>query len=314
MDQVSVEDLLAHVGELLELELLTGRAGLGRAITVSRIQKPSLFLTGFPIRVHPGRIQVLGGAEVSYLESLSGEARGQAVQWLSDVSPTCVVVTGGREIPGELLAAAEAAGLPLLRSRLPSSQFISRVTRYLEAALAPSTLLHGVLLNVLGMGILLRGKSGIGKSECALDLVFRGHRLIADDVVEIRKFPPSTLIGSGKGIIRHYMEIRGLGIINIKELFGITAIEEMKEINLVIELVEWEEDHEYDRLGLKEERFAVLDMELPLLRIPVRYGRNTASIVEVAARNFILRSRGVNTAREFEKLLERELRGRKEGP
>ena len=190
--------------------------------------------------------------------------------------------------------------MPLLVSALVSAEFIGRVTHYLQEKLSPSTSLHGVLLDVLGIGVLLLGKSGIGKSEAALDLVVRGHRLVADDIVNIRRLGPNLVYGSGSGIIRHHMEIRGLGIINIQDLFGISAVRDVKKIELVIELSDWDQDAEYDRLGVDEEVYTVLGEELPLLHIPVRPGRNVSTIIEVAARNQLLKQMGHHSAREFQ--------------
>ena len=198
-------------------------------------------------------------------------------------------------------------GVALFASPLMSSVFIDRITKYLEDQLSPTTSIHGVLMDVLGVGILLLGKSGIGKSEAALDLVMRGHRLVADDIVDIRKRPPDNVFGSGSEIIKHHMEIRGLGIINIKDLFGIAAVRDTKKIELVIELVEWREDEEYDRLGVEDMVLSILDIELPKLKIPVRPGRPTTSIIEVAARNQLLKYQGKHSAREFQDRLNRAI-------
>jgi HPr kinase/phosphorylase len=197
--------------------------------------------------------------------------------------------------------------VPLLSTPLMSSVFINRVTKFLEFRLAPSTTVHGVLIDVLGVGVLLLGKSGIGKSEAALDLVMRGHRLVADDIVDIRRRPPDIVFGSGSDIIKHHMEIRGLGIINIKDLFGIAAVRDTKKIELVVELVEWSPDEEYDRLGVEDLTYTILDVTIPQLRIPVRPGRNMTSIIEVAARNQLLKIQGHHSAREFQDRLNKAI-------
>jgi HPr kinase/phosphorylase len=207
----------------------------------------------------------------------------------------------------EMLQLADDRGVALMVSPLMSSVFIDRITKYLEDQLSPTTSIHGVLMDVLGVGILLLGKSGIGKSEAALDLVMRGHRLVADDIVDIRKRPPDMVFGSGSEIIKHHMEIRGLGIINIKDLFGIAAVRDTKKIELVIELVEWREDEEYDRLGVEDITLSILDIEIPKLRIPVRPGRPTTSIIEVAARNQLLKIQGHHSAQEFQDRLNRAI-------
>jgi len=250
---------------------------------------------------------VLGRTEIDYLASVSAEQRELGVATLMAARPACVVVARGLPPPEALVDACEREQVPLLLTALVTAQFIDRVRSYLEVQLAPATSVHGVLLDVLGVGILLLGKSGIGKSETALDLVARGHRLVADDIVDIRQKGRAFVYGSGSGIIRHHMEVRGLGIINIKDLFGISAVRDTKKIELVIELVEWSEDEEYDRLGLDEHQYRVLDSDIPMLRLPVRHGRNIATIIEVAARNQLLKFQGHNAARAFQEQLNRAI-------
>ncbi len=302
-----VEELINDHSHELALELLAGRGGLRRLITGARIQKPGLALAGYVKHVHPERVQVLGLTEISYLEQLDAAGAARGIESLFSIEPACVIITRGLSPVAELAIAAEHHAVPLLRTPLMSSTFINRLTDYLEDELAPRTSLHGVLMDVLGIGCLLLGKSGIGKSEAALDLVGRGHRLVADDIVDIRKKPPDLIYGSGSEIIRHHMEIRGLGIINIKDLFGISAVRDTKKIQLVIELVEWEESDEYDRLGIDDAHHEILEVKLPLLRVPVRPGRNMTSIIEVAARNQLLKMQGHHSAREFQEQLNRAI-------
>jgi len=303
---LSIEDLLHDTENGLDLDLLAGREGLTNRITTPRIQKPGLALTGYTEHLHVDRVQILGNTEISYLRQLPAETAAAHIATLCAFPITCFVVTMDLVPPDSLRSAAEKAGIPLLRTPHLSSTFISLVTKYLEDRLLPVTHLHGVLVDVFGVGVLLLGKSGIGKSECALDLVIRGHRLVADDVVQVRKKMPSALVGSAAEALQFRMEVRGLGIINIKDLFGISAIREKKIINLVIELVEWDPDQEYDRLGIDEQVYTILDVDLNYLKIPVRYGRNLTSIIEVAARNFLLKGMGYNSTREFhENLLSR---------
>jgi HPr kinase/phosphorylase len=218
-----------------------------------------------------------------------------------------LVITHNQEIPELLLQGADEKGIPLFRTHLRSFDFIERITKYLEEKLASNSSIHGVLMDVFGVGILILGKSGIGKSECALDLILRGHRLVADDMVYIQKQSPPALIGSGFDVIQHHMEIRGLGIINIRSLFGVEAIRERKKIELVLELMEWDTHREYDRLGFEEEKYPILGVELPMLRIPVTPARNLTTIIEVAARNHLLKVMGYNSALEFEKKLLRKM-------
>lgn len=290
------------VGELLErrelgVRSVAGTAGLGRTVGVPRIQKPGLALTGWPEQLHEGRVLVLGGTEVDYLEGKPQDAvAGIATMMASD--PACIVVCRDRAPPAELAAAADERGVLLLVSTLPTADFIAAVTAWMADRLAPSTEIHGVLLDVLGIGVLVQGKSGIGKSETALDLVMRGHRLVADDVIRIRR-QGANLVGRSAGLLGHHMEIRGIGIINVKDLFGIAAVRETKKIELVIELREWSPDEEYDRLGFDDRTDEILGCAVPALRLPVRPGRNLATLVEVAARNQLLKVQGTHSARAF---------------
>ena len=239
---------------------------------------------------------ILGGTEVAYLSGCDAPARALAVATMLKSVPAAVMIARGLAAPPELIAACDAVGVPVVASALITSDLIVRVTGWLAERMAPQTSIHGVLLDVLGIGILLLGPSGIGKSETALDLVVRGHRLVADDIVIIRK-KAGFVFGSGSGIIRHHMEIRGLGIINIKDLFGVAAIREAKKVELVVELVEWDANEEYDRLGLDDTRYTVLDVQVPMVRLPVRPGRNLSTIIEVAARNQLLKFQGHHSAR-----------------
>ncbi len=307
MYQVSIDQIITEPQADLELTVRAGRGGLDRAVTVPRIQKPGLALAGYREQLHDDRLLVLGGTEIEYLDNAGVDRLRIAVDTLMAAHPAGIVVTRGLEPPTELRDACEAEQVPLLVSELTSADFIVRVTAYLEGQLSPSTSVHGVLLDVLGVGILLLGKSGIGKSETALDLVSRGHRLVADDIVNIRRKGRSFIFGSGSGIIRHHMEIRGLGIINIKDLFGISAVRETKKIELVIELVEWDEHEEYDRIGLEQLYYRVLEIDIPKLRLPVRPGRSIATIIEVAARNQLLKFQGHNSARVFQDQLNRAI-------
>jgi HPr kinase/phosphorylase len=299
----TIEDLLHDAEYGLDLTLLAGERGLGNKITTPRIQKPGLALTGYTEHLHPDRIQILGNTEISYLRKLPEETACRHLEKLCAFPIICYVITLGLDPPICLVKAANEAGIPLLRTHHLSSTCISLVTKFLEERLLPVTHVQGVLVDVLGVGVLILGKSGIGKSECALDLVNRGHRLVADDVVQVRKRSPAALVGSATESLQFRMEIRGLGIISIKDLFGISAIREKKIINLVIELVEWDPSQEYDRLGIDDETYTILEVEFPYLQIPVRFGRNLTSILEVAARNFLLKGMGYHSAREFDENL-----------
>jgi HPr kinase/phosphorylase len=309
MKAVKVADILKDGDYHLGLRLVAGKNGLSREVTVPRIQKPGLALAGYLEQLHPDRVQVLGRVELSYLSTLSEKKREEAIRNICGVDIACFVITRGLPVPRLLIQEANRKGIPVLKTELLSSVLINRITKFLEERLAETVAVHGVLVDVLEVGILLLGKSGIGKSECALDLVLKGHRLVADDMVEIMKSLPSTLIGKGTEPIKYHMEIRGLGIINIMDLFGITAVRDEKEIEVVVELMEWA-GGEHERLGLEEKKYSILGVGLPYLRVPVRPGRNMATIIEVAARNHLLKKAGRHTAREFHEALAKRIKGK----
>lgn len=307
MAGLSIKELLGEKEAGLDLELLAGQAGLDKLVKVPRIQKPGLALAGYTTSLHPDRVQVLGATELTYLSSLTPSKAIQNIQKLCDLPICCLVITKGQEPPAQLITEVESRGIALLRTHHQSSTFISLITRFLEERLLPATTVHGVLVDVLGVGVLLMGKSGIGKSECALDLILRGHRLVADDVVKVRMKLPAVLFGEGSDLLHYHMEIRGLGILNIKHLFGVAAIRERKKIDLAIELEEWNAEEDYDRLGLEDLKYSVLGLDIPMQKIPVRPGRNITSIVEVAARNQLLKEMGYHSAIEFQDRLEKRM-------
>lgn len=306
---VKVADILKDGDYHLGLKLVGGKDGLSREITVPRIQKPGLALAGYLEQIHPDRVQVLGAVELSYLSTIPKKQREEAIRNLCDLHIACFVITRGLPVPRLLIQEANKKGIAVLKTELLSSILINRITRFLEERLAETINLHGVLMDVLEVGILIFGKSGIGKSECALELVLKGHRLVADDLVEIKKRLPASLSGRGADMIKHHMEIRGLGIINIKDLFGITSVRDEKEIDIVIELMEWAEEA-HDRLGLDEKKYSILGVNIPHLRVPVRPGRNTSTIIEVAARNHLLKQTGRHSARELQDALMKRIQGK----
>ena len=268
-------------------------------ISWGRIQRPGLALAGFQAFIKPGRIQILGESELKYLDTMPAGLRSERIAAICALPVAAFVVTKGQRVPEDLARECRARDVPLLVSDQTTSVVIQSITRILEDELAPTTTVHGVLVDVYGMGVLLLGDSGIGKSECALDLIQRGHRLVADDVVEIRKYPNGTLVGRAAEMIRYHMELRGIGIINIKHLFGVSAVRSSKSIELVIELERWDPTKRYDRLGLDGETYAILDRTRPFLRLPVASGRNIALLIEIAARNELLKTQGYDAAKEF---------------
>lgn len=293
---VSVGELLKREATGLGLRLVAGKAGLKRGILLSRVQRPGLALSGHTDYIRYGRVQIVGGSEISYLRTLAPAARAAILRKLCRRRISCFVVTKGLKPPRELAEATEARGIALLATRIDSTAFIKQLSTFLDERLAERVHQHSVLMDVFGLGVLITGDSGIGKSECALDLIDRGHRLVADDVVEIKKMG-DTLYGSSPDLTRYHMELRGLGVINIKDLYGVSAIRLSKRLELVVNLERWESGREYDRLGLSAESVDILGLPVPLVRMPVAPGRNVALLVEVASRNQLLKERGYDAAR-----------------
>jgi HPr kinase/phosphorylase len=287
--------LLSEAAAPLGLRLVAGGSGLANLIDRSRVQRPGLALGGFTRYLNAGRVQILGGSESSYLRTLPVKERAMVLHRLMTRPLCCVVVTRGLDVPPELEREAEARGIPLLATEIDSTPFIKRLTEFLEDRLARTARLHGVLIDVLGVGVFIRGESGIGKSECGLELVDRGHRLVSDDAVDV-KATSRGLLGASPPPIRDHMEIRGLGILNVQDLYGVSAVSPEQTIDLIVHLERWNPRTSHDRLGLNRETEAILDVPVPLLRLPVAPGRNVALLVELAAKNLLLRTRGHDAA------------------
>lgn len=295
MAKVRVADIIEH----FNLELISGEEGIHRPITTSDISRPGLEMTGFFDYYPADRIQLLGMTEITFSNRLSPEERKSRMDNLcSDITPG-IVISRNLKVPDELIEASEEKSIPVMRTPMKTTRFSSRLTNYLEFKLAPATAIHGVLVDVYGVGVLITGKSGVGKSETALELVKRGHRLVADDCVEIVQEEEGSLIGHAPELIEHLLEIRGLGIINVMTLFGAGAVRSHKKITMIANLELWDEHKQYDRLGLDEEKVKILDTEITKMTVPVRPGRNLAIIIEVAAMNYRLKNMGVNAARQF---------------
>lgn len=291
----------------LPLELLSGEAGLERTIVSPHIQKTGLALAGFHEYLQPGRVLVFGESEVRYLESQDAAQRLKTLAAAFTYEIPCVLITGGWSPPLELLSASERYHVPLLRTGVATPLAIAKLTAWLDDMLAVRQVIHGVLMDILGLGVLIVGESGIGKSECALDLVVRGHRLVADDTVEVRRRGETAIIGTCPELTRHHMEVRGLGVINIRDLFGIASTRAAKRVELVVQLERWDHAREYDRLGLEDNVYELLGLTVPLIRMPVAPGRSLAILVEVAARNQLLRARGRHAARDLAARLDKTL-------
>lgn len=303
MGVVLVKDLV----ESFNLKLVSGENGLDREITTSDISRPGIEMTGY-FKYYPSeRLQLIGRTEMSYFAELTQlEKQNRAEQLFTPKTPA-IILSRGMDVPTEFIEAGNQKNIPVFVSPLKTTRVISRITNYLESKFAPFTAVHGVLLDIYGVGVLITGESGVGKSETALELVKRGHRLVADDSVEIRQEDYENLIGTAPSLIEHLLEIRGLGIINVMTLFGAGSVRRFKRINMIIHLEEWDETKEYNRLGLEEDTMKIMDVVLPKSTIPIRPGRNVAVIIEVAAMNFRVKLFGLNPAEEFSDRLTAEI-------
>lgn len=290
-----VRRLLAEA-ERFGLRLHAGADGLGRRIYDAEVQKPGLVLAGVQ-PAHPAAVHVLGEAETRYLAVRGTEEQRRVLEQYVDSGVPCVVVTRGLAPSQVMLEVAERRGIPVFGTLRPTGAFMRALHAWLSVALSSSVDLHGVLVQVLNLGVLITGESGVGKSEAALELVLRGHRLVADDRVRVRR-GSGGVVGSGVPPLGHYVEVRGLGILHAGDLFGQAAVQERANVDLVCELVDWDAGG-FERTGLDDQTVPLLGMDVPRLRIPVRPGRNLATIIEVAVRNQLLKSRGVHSARRF---------------
>jgi HPr kinase/phosphorylase len=300
---LTVRELLERKRLSLELEPLTGEVGLDRAITRPEVSSPGLVLAGFTARFVSERLHILGETEIAYLRSLDSEARHRSLEKFMTYDLPCVFITKGQSVPRDLLKLAKEHGVPVFRSKLRTSEFYRRITPYLAEVFAPSTTLHASLADVYGVGLLFIGQSGIGKSECVLDLVERGHRLVADDVVHISRRATDVLIGRASELSHRFMEIRGVGLVDASALFGIRAVRQQKRIEVVVELKEWESAKDADRTGLDGKTTTILGVEIPLVVVPLNPGKNITVVSEVVAMNHLLHYSGVHPASEFNQRL-----------
>ena len=313
--QLDVATFVAEkCGAGLDLKVLAGHPGLGNVISSGRIQKLSLALTGFTRQIRPGRLQIVGETEIQFCEGLGSDQRRQVFAAACQVPVTAFLVTKGLQPPSELLEQADRHAVPVLWCAERSSAVIDTVQRYLEDRLAPRMRVHGVLLDVYGLGVLIRGEAGIGKSECALEMIQRGHRLVADDVVEVRQITSQILVGACTERLGHFIELRGIGIISIADLFGVAAVRYRKRVELVVRLVNWTEGADYERLGLDDRREPILGVPIPVVEMPVASGRNIAILIEVAARVFMLKQKGYDPARALVERMDAEILARAKAP
>src|SRR5262245_9253028 len=306
---VPVATLLRDMAESrgIDLELVAGARGIDRRITNPHPQKTGLALSGFDKYLREGRVLVLGESEVRFLESLGTAERTRVMRRVFSHALPGLVITAGLFPPPDVVAEADRADLPLMLTRAATPLVMARLSAALDVYLAARAVVHGVLMDILGLGVLIVGESGIGKRECALDLVVRGHRRVADDAVELRVREDTYLMGTCPELTRHHMEIRGLGLINVQDLFGVASTRRSKRVELVVQLERWDPSREYDRLGLDEAHYESLGVRIPMIRMPVAPGTNRAILVDGAARNQLLRNSGLNSARRLADRLDAEL-------
>ncbi len=308
MERLSVEQFYRDKKEDLELERLTDSFDAQADITVADINRPGLLLSGFQENFLGDRIQILGQTEVWYLSTLSDVERRAAIERLFAQPIPCIIVSKSLDIPPECLELGNTRGVPILRTPKSTTPFIHQLTSYLDVIFAPQTTIHASLVDVYGVGLLFTGRSAIGKSECALDLVERGHRLVADDVVTVTRRHDDILIGSGNDILRHHMEIRGLGIIDVQAVFGIRAIRLQKRIEVQVNLQDWDPEENYERVGLEDRMTSFLGVQIPLVTIPIFPGKNITVLSEVVALNYLVKAYGHHPAKAFNERLMAHMR------
>lgn len=300
---LSVKQFLAETREMFALELVNAVDEGALPITVTDIHRPGLALAGFMQNYLNERIQILGETEILYLNTRSEDVRQEAIARLFSVPLVCIIVTRSLEIPVELLRGATNHHVPLIRTSMLTTPFIHELTRYLDDSFADTCEIHGTLVDVYGVGLLFTGRSGIGKSEIALDLLERGHRLVADDTVHVTRIAEDVLIGRGNQHLRHFMEIRGVGIINVQDLFGIRSVRVQKRIEVEVHLDDWDPKKDWNRAGLDDRLVNILDVNIPQVVIPLFPGKNITVISEVIAMNHMLKVYGINAAEKFNTLL-----------
>lgn len=297
---VTVKELADSSGFII----ISGKEFLDKKITTAEISRPALELTGFFTYYPSTRIQLLGMTELTFIERMTSEERLVIMRRLCQKETPCFVIGRRLEAPAELVKAAQEAGIPILSAQSRTTRVSSNITNFLEGKLAERVSMHGVLVDVFGMGVMITGDSGVGKSETALELIQKGHRLVADDRVDLYQQDENTLIGEAPSILRHLIEIRGIGIIDVMTLFGAGAVKKTNEVNLIVNLEIWSQEKKFERLGSTEELMNILEVDVPRITIPVKTGRNLAIIIEVAAMNFRAKNMGYNAAETFEKNLE----------
>ncbi len=308
---VSVSELYKVVHEKTKLQAVNGDIGFAKLITDKNVHRPGLALAGYVDLFTYNRVQIFGNTEVRYLSSLKFEDRRRALETILQFNIPCIIFANGNEIEQELIDMITAHGVSVFRSALETTRLIYFLGEFLDETFAPNTVIHGSLVDVYGIGVLLVGKSGIGKSEIALDLVERGHRLVADDAVGVYRQGEDILIGKSSRIAQHFMEVRGLGVIDVRNIFGIRAVRKQKKIEVVVELEEWDSQEEYTRTGLDHDYISILSVEVPLIKLPILPGKNITVIAEVIALNQLLRSYSYDAAEVFNQKIQEAIRKKK---
>lgn len=297
----------------LQWAALNGEAGFEREVVDKNLHRPGLALAGYVELFTYNRVQIFGNTEIRYLKHLTLQERLKAFRTLLQFDLPCIVVTNGNALDQELLALATENKVSVFQTPFETTKFVYVLSDFLDDQFAPQSAVHGSFIDVYGIGVLLLGRSGIGKSEVALDLVERGHRLVADDVVMVTRKGEGILMGSGSDVVKHFMEIRGLGLVDIRSIFGIRSIRFQKRVELVVELEEWKKDAEYTRTGLDHQHIPVLGVEIPYIRLPIFPGKNITVIVEVIAMDYLLKHYGYDAAKEFSRRLDTAIQERSKG-
>ena len=303
MPQISIGKMLEDYGDQLALSSVAGQGGIGNTLSTSDVHRPGLALAGFLGLFTFDRVQVMGNTEMLYLSSLDPDICRQTLETIFQFDIPCMVITDGNEVLPVMLELSNARHIPLLTTPFATTKFAHLFSYYLDDVFAPRTAIHGSLVDVYGIGLLFVGASGIGKSEIAVDLVERGHRLVADDVVLVSRKLQGIIVGSSGETLRDHIEIRGLGILNVRNMFGVRAVRMQKRVEVVVKLIKWDETAAYDRIGLDEDWVSILDLEVPQVTVPIYPGKNITVIAETIALNYQLKIQGYHTAQEFNRRL-----------
>ncbi|MCY3681686.1 MAG: HPr(Ser) kinase/phosphatase [Gemmatimonadetes bacterium] len=303
MPQISIGKMLEDYGDQLALSSVAGQGGIGNTLSTSDVHRPGLALAGFLGLFTFDRVQVMGNTEMLYLSSLDPDICRQTLETIFQFDIPCMVITDGNEVLPVMLELSNARQIPLLTTPFATTKFAHLFSDYLDDVFAPRTAIHGSLVDVYGIGLLFVGASGIGKSEIAVDLVERGHRLVADDVVLVSRKLQGIIVGSSGETLRDHIEIRGLGILNVRNMFGVRAVRMQKRVEVVVKLIKWDETAAYDRIGLDEDWVSILDLEVPQVTVPIYPGKNITVIAETIALNYQLKIQGYHTAQEFNRRL-----------